>query len=138
MSTFSWGRVAHGPRAWLFLAVDADALIDCRDEKDLQIAGLSGLSEAAEGIRTLDLLHGTQLLRRRRLPRYPCKWAGSLWRAPADDPRLSPRDHWGLGTESGLGESEGGRALRGRRMEQRRLEALGAYRSRTERKSAGA
>jgi hypothetical protein len=104
MSTFSWGRVAHGPRAWLFLAVDADALIDCRDEKDLQIAGLSG----------------------------------SLWRAPADDPRLSLRDHWGLGTESGLGESEGGRALRGRRMEQRRLEALGAYRSRTERKSAGA
>jgi hypothetical protein len=135
MSTFSWGRVAHGPRAWLFLAVDADVLIDCRDEKDLQIAGLS---EAAEGIRTLDLLHGKQLLRRRRLPRYPCKWAGSLWRAPADDPRLSPRDHRGLGTESGLGESEGGRALRGRGMEQRRLEALGAYRSRTERKSAGA
>jgi hypothetical protein len=41
MSTFSWGRVAHGLRAWLFLAVDADAPIDCRDEKDLQIAGLS-------------------------------------------------------------------------------------------------
>jgi hypothetical protein len=33
--------------------------MDRRDEKDLQIAGLL---EAAEGIRTLDLLHGKQTL----------------------------------------------------------------------------
>jgi hypothetical protein len=39
---------------------DADALADWRDEKGLQIAGFH---EAAEGIRTLDLLHGKQRVR---------------------------------------------------------------------------
>ena len=38
---------------------DADALLDCYNEKDLQ---MQAFSEAAEGIRTLDLLHGKQTL----------------------------------------------------------------------------
>jgi hypothetical protein len=38
---------------------DADALGDCLYEKDLQ---MQTFSEAAEGIRTLDLLHGKQTL----------------------------------------------------------------------------
>jgi hypothetical protein len=38
---------------------DADAPSDCRDEKDLQ---MQAFCEAAEGIRTLDLLHGKQTL----------------------------------------------------------------------------
>jgi hypothetical protein len=36
---------------------DADVLSDCRDQKDLQ---MWAFLEAAEGIRTLDLLHGKQ------------------------------------------------------------------------------
>jgi hypothetical protein len=48
------------------LAVDADALIDCRDEKDLQIGRVF---QAADGIRTHDLLHGKQTLRSRSTPR---------------------------------------------------------------------
>jgi hypothetical protein len=38
---------------------DANALADWRDEKDLQ---MQAFSRAAEGIRTLDLLHGKQTL----------------------------------------------------------------------------
>jgi hypothetical protein len=38
---------------------DADALGDCPNEKGLQ---MQAFSEAAEGIRTLDLLHGKQTL----------------------------------------------------------------------------
>jgi hypothetical protein len=38
---------------------DADAQTDCRDEKDLQ---MQAFSEAADGIRTHDLLHGKQTL----------------------------------------------------------------------------
>jgi hypothetical protein len=37
----------------------ADAQTDCPNEKDLQ---MQAFSEAAEGIRTLDLLHGKQTL----------------------------------------------------------------------------
>ena len=40
------------------LTGDADALLDCAHEKGLQ---MQAFSEAAEGIRTLDLLHGKQL-----------------------------------------------------------------------------
>jgi hypothetical protein len=36
---------------------DAEEQGDCRDEKDLQ---MQAFHEAAEGIRTLDLLHGKQ------------------------------------------------------------------------------
>ena len=39
------------------LSGDADALPDCAREKSLQ---MQAFSEAAEGIRTLDLLHGKQ------------------------------------------------------------------------------
>jgi len=38
---------------------DADELSDCAQEKALQ---MQAFSEAAEGIRTLDLLHGKQTL----------------------------------------------------------------------------
>jgi hypothetical protein len=50
------GAPCTGPQ-WVH--TDADALADWRDEKGLQIAGFH---EAAEGIRTLDLLHGKQTL----------------------------------------------------------------------------
>jgi hypothetical protein len=52
-------RLAAGP---VSVRRDANAPADCAQEKDLQIAGLY---EAAEGIRTLDLLHGKQT------PRHP-------------------------------------------------------------------
>jgi hypothetical protein len=42
------------------LSGDADALLDCYNEKDLQ---MQAFSRAADGIRTHDLLHGKQLLR---------------------------------------------------------------------------
>ena len=38
---------------------DVDELSDCAQEKDLQ---MQAFREAAEGIRTLDLLHGKQTL----------------------------------------------------------------------------
>ena len=41
------------------LSGDADVLLDCYNEKDLQ---MQAFSRAAEGIRTLDLLHGKQTL----------------------------------------------------------------------------
>jgi hypothetical protein len=41
------------------LSGDADALLDCYNEKVLQ---MQAFFEAAEGIRTLDLLHGKQTL----------------------------------------------------------------------------
>jgi hypothetical protein len=48
-------------RAWSsgasWVPVGADPLADCVNEKDLQ---MQAFSEAAEGIRTLDLLHGKQ------------------------------------------------------------------------------
>jgi hypothetical protein len=40
---------------------DADAPADCAHEKDLQ---MHAFSRAAEGIRTLDLLHGKQQVQR--------------------------------------------------------------------------
>jgi hypothetical protein len=42
-----------------WLPVDANALADCAHEKDLQ---MQAFSEAADGIRTHDLLHGKQTL----------------------------------------------------------------------------
>jgi hypothetical protein len=48
------GRVAAGP---VSVRHDINAPANCADEKDLQ---MQVFSEAAEGIRTLDLLHGTQ------------------------------------------------------------------------------
>jgi hypothetical protein len=50
---------AGWPAATHWLPVDANAPADCVNEKDLQ---MPAFSEAAEGIRTLDLLHGKQTL----------------------------------------------------------------------------
>jgi hypothetical protein len=52
---------------------DADGQGDCRDQKGLQIRAFC---EAAEGIRTLDLLHGKQELRLRLCVECSCKVAG--------------------------------------------------------------
>jgi hypothetical protein len=53
--------LTHTRRAWppgaYWVPVDANAPADCAHEKDLQ---MQAFSEAAEGIRTLDLLHGKQ------------------------------------------------------------------------------
>jgi hypothetical protein len=49
---------------------DADEQGDCAHEKDLQ---MQAFSKAAEGIRTLDLLHGKQSPRWHRSPQYACK-----------------------------------------------------------------
>jgi hypothetical protein len=49
---------------------DTDALGDCRNEKNLQ---MQAFSRAAEGIRTLDLLHGKQNVREGRFPQTACK-----------------------------------------------------------------
>jgi hypothetical protein len=46
---------------------DADALLDCYTKKDLQI---QAFSRAAEGIRTLDLLHGKKYVK----PRFQCPY----------------------------------------------------------------
>jgi hypothetical protein len=54
---------AHGaaPGATIVysLSAEADVLSDCLKQKGLQ---MQAFSEAAEGIRTLDLLHGKQTL----------------------------------------------------------------------------
>jgi hypothetical protein len=73
-------------------------------------------SEAAEGIRTLDLLHGKQKMRFPDSPEYPCK-SRLLGRTPApSNPRHSPRNHGDLWTECGPGRcgtrSERGAAAR--------------------------
>jgi hypothetical protein len=51
-----YGRFAAGP---VSVRCEADAPADCGCEKDLQ---MHAFSQAAEGIRTLDLLHGKQTL----------------------------------------------------------------------------
>ena len=52
------------------LSGDADALLDCYNEKGLQ---MQAFSRAAEGIRTLDLLHGKQNMQGRFLRNMPAK-----------------------------------------------------------------
>jgi hypothetical protein len=59
------------------LSGDADELSDCLNEKDLQ---MQAFSKAAEGIRTLDLLHGKQLLTPPTRPEIPANM-----RNPADE-----------------------------------------------------
>jgi hypothetical protein len=54
---------------------------------------------AAEGIRSLDLLHGKQYLGFPLAPRFRCKRARSRPSRPFQIPRLSPRNHGGLGTQ---------------------------------------
>jgi hypothetical protein len=62
-----YGRVAAGP---VSVRLDANAPADCPIEKDLQ---MQAFSKAAEGIRTLDLLHGKQNVWFPFAPRFPCK-----------------------------------------------------------------
>jgi hypothetical protein len=68
-----YDRFAAGP---VSVRRDADAQADCAHEKGLQT---QAFSEAAEGIRTLDLLHGKQ-----RRPKRP-------WTTHHDGTRLQPR-----------------------------------------------
>jgi hypothetical protein len=58
------------PSSPLSVPRDADAQPGGANEKDLQ---MQAFCEAAEGIRTLDLLHGKQNVGNRRLPKYSCK-----------------------------------------------------------------
>jgi hypothetical protein len=53
---------------------DAEEQGDCRNEKELQ---MPAFCEAAEGIRTLDLLHGKQNVCFRFGADIPCKRRGS-------------------------------------------------------------
>jgi hypothetical protein len=48
---------------------------------------MHAFSRAAEGIRTLDLLHGKQLLISRRIAETPCKWGASVEGGRAGDVR---------------------------------------------------
>ena len=61
------GRVAAGP---VSVRLDANAPAGCPIEKDLQ---MQAFSRAAEGIRTLDLLHGKQNVGERIPPQVACK-----------------------------------------------------------------
>jgi hypothetical protein len=67
-----------------------------RPQKSLQI---HAFSRAAEGIRTLDLLHGKQNMLSPLGPEIPCKHGVLGWDDHSAIPRLSPRDHGGLGTQ---------------------------------------
>jgi hypothetical protein len=88
--------------------------MDCPTEKDLQ---MQAFLEAAEGIRTLDLLHGKQDVGSRFGAHIPCKPAGSRLQVLFCDSRRSPRVHGGLGTEWAPADLRGGMT--------RRLEIIG-------------
>jgi hypothetical protein len=79
-----------------WLPVDANAPADRAHKKDLQ---MQAFSQAADGIRTHDLLHGKQRVGFRFAPRFPCKRRVLRSEGRAPIPQLSPRDHGGLGTE---------------------------------------
>jgi hypothetical protein len=66
-----------------WVPVDANAPAGCAHQKGLR---MQAFSRAAEGIRTLDLLHGKQSLRQRRVTGSPCKWTVFL----AERRRRSP------------------------------------------------
>jgi hypothetical protein len=66
------GRSAAGP---VWVRRDANAPADCAHGKDLQI---QAFLKAAEGIRTLDLLHGKQNVCFPFGADIPCKRKGSL------------------------------------------------------------
>jgi hypothetical protein len=82
-SRFVTSPAAGWPAATHWLPVDSNAPADCVNEKDLQ---MPAFSEAAEGIRTLDLLHGRQNVRDGPGPQRACKQAVS--RAPAGSPSV--------------------------------------------------
>jgi hypothetical protein len=74
-----YGRSAAGP---VSVRRDANEPADCAHEKDLQ---KEAFRRAAEGIRTLDLLHGKQLVGLGARAECPCKWATSAARGGAAD-----------------------------------------------------
>jgi hypothetical protein len=79
-----YGRLAAGP---VSVRREADAPAGCTQKKDLQIAGLY---KAAEGIRTLDLLHGKQNVSFPLALEIPCKPAGSrVWVSSCDSPAFT-------------------------------------------------
>jgi hypothetical protein len=74
---FSGASAAYWPPGTYWVPGDADAPADCARKKDLQ---MQVFSRAAEGIRTLDLLHGKQYIRElsaSEMPangRFPTGW----------------------------------------------------------------
>jgi hypothetical protein len=78
-------RTCRFPAGPVSVRREADAQPDCTHEKDLQ---MQAFLEAAEGIRTLDLLHGKQSVCVWFGADIPCKHPGSplgswLWDSPA-------------------------------------------------------
>ena len=63
---------------------------------------MQAVSEAAEGIRTLDLLHGKQNVRSRAFPRKSCKTAISGVESLGGAYQVSPRNHGSFRTQTGL------------------------------------
>jgi hypothetical protein len=85
-----------GRRGTHWVPVDAHAPADGFHEKDLQ---MQAFSEAADGIRTHDLLHGKQSVQPRS--RTQSRWKQEVFELVGATrvPRLSPGNHGGLGTE---------------------------------------
>jgi hypothetical protein len=100
-SRFVTPPAAGWPAATHWLPVDANAPADCVNEKDLQ---MQAFFEAAEGIRTLDLLHGKQSLQLRF--HAQSRWKQKVFEAlgTRED---SPAFH---GKPRGLGHRTGTRA----------------------------
>jgi hypothetical protein len=80
------------------LSGDADALLDCYNEKGLQ---MQAFSRAAEGIRTLDLLHGKQSVSFPFGADIPCKCIRSrVWLSLRDSPAFTAKSR-GFGHRMG-------------------------------------
>ena len=78
---------------------DTDEQGDCLDQKGLQ---MQAFCEAAEGIRTLDLLHGKRNVGSRASQEKSCKMPVSELHAISDAFQLMPRNRGGFRTETGL------------------------------------
>jgi hypothetical protein len=92
-------RLAAGPGS---VRREADAQADCAREKGLQ---MQAFSRAADGIRTLDLLHGKQLSRDRASLRTACKRSDSSpWAASTAGREFTPITR-SLGTQRAPGVS---------------------------------
>src|SRR5262245_22722488 len=77
-------------------AGDANGRADCTSEKRLQI---QASSEAAEGIRTLDLLMASVTCVSLSAPIFPANRTVLVWRWRAPIPRLLPGVHGSSGTK---------------------------------------
>ena len=94
-------RLAAGP---VSVRREADAPADCTDEKGLQ---MQAFSEAAEGIRTLDLLHGKQNVWFRLGADIPCKSGGCrVLVSPLEFPGF-PREFTGFQAPNGHPDRRG-------------------------------